>query len=157
MLPANWVLRYEDTIPIVPQPKQRARTVRLKSGKIRTHTPDKTKQYEDAIARWIRGAFTVRAPRLAEKHQPVKLEVLCVFARPQNMCRRADPPGYVFKASRPDASNLLKSIEDGIEKAKKILEDDAQIVDVHIQKVYGDKEQTPEIKLWIYTLGGDEE
>ena len=86
----------------------------------------------------------------------MKLEVLCVFARPQNKCRRVDPGGYIWRVSRPDASNLLKSIEDGIEKAKTVFKDDAQIVDVHIQKVYGDKEQTPEIKLWIYTLKGDE-
>ena len=155
MLSADWVLRYEDTLPIAPQPKQRARTVR-RGGKIITHTPERTKNYEDAIARWVCGAFTIRAPIIAERMKPVKLEVLCVFARPQNKCRRVDPGGYIWRVSRPDASNLLKSIEDGIEKAKTVFKDDAQIVDVHIQKVYGDKEQTPEIKLWIYTLKGDE-
>lgn len=156
MLPANWVLRYEDTIPIVPQPKQRPRTFR-RGSKIITRTPQRTIDFEDAIARWIRDAYTIRQPILTERMEPVKLEVLCVFARPQTKCRRIDPDGYIWRVQRPDASNLLKAIEDGIEKAQTILKDDAQFVDVHIQKVYGDKEQTPEIKIWIYTLGGNEE
>jgi len=156
MLPADWVLRYEETIPIVPQTKQRPRTIRASDGSVKTYTPKKTADFEKAVARWIRGAFTVRAGRIADRPKAVKLEVLCVFARPQSMCRKVDPSGYIFKPSSPDASNLLKSIEDGIEKAQTIFKDDAQIVDAHIQKVYGDKEQTPEIKIWIYTLKGDE-
>lgn len=156
MLEDNWVLRHEDTIPIVPQPKQRPRTVR-RGGKMITRTPQRTIDYEKAIARWIVHSYTVRQRVIAQRLEPVKLEVLCVFARPQRKRRAVDPGAYLWRVGRPDASNLLKAIEDGIEKAKVILEDDAQFVDVRLQKVYGDKEQTPEIKIWIYTLGGDEE
>jgi len=156
MLPAKWVLKFHDTIPIAPQAKQRPRTVKYANGTVQTFTPKKTRIFEKAIARWISGAFTVRQKPITTGPEPVKLEVLCVFARPQSRCRRADPPGYVWRVAKPDASNLLKSIEDGIEKAKYIVRDDAQFVDVHIQKVYGDKEQTPEIKVWIYTLGAEE-
>ena len=156
MLKANWKLRHHDTIPIAPQAKQRPRTVRRRNGKIDTYTPDKTRDFEEAIARWIAGAFTVRSKPIAVNREPVKLEVLCVFARPQSLCRRADPSGYLWRVSKPDASNVLKAIEDGIEKAKYIVENDAQFVDIHIQKVHGDKDQSPEIKVWIYTLGGEE-
>ena len=155
MLRANWVLKFHDTLPIAPQAKERPRTVRSKDGTVRTFTPEKTKRFEDAVASWIASAFTVRAKPLTAKIQPVKLEVLCVFARPQKLCRLADPSGYIWRTAKPDCSNLLKSIEDGIEKAKYIVHNDSQFVDVHIQKVYGDKDQTPEIKVWIYTLEGD--
>ena len=156
MLRANWVLRHHDTIPIAPQAKQRPRTVRSQDGSVRTYTQDKTRRFENAIARCIAGAFTLRQKPMTNGPEPVKLELLCVFARPQKLCRKKDPGGYIWRVSKPDASNLLKSIEDGIEKAKYIVENDAQFVDVHIQKVYGDKDQTPEIKVWIYTLGGEE-
>tara|TARA_Y100001963_G_C6770441_1_gene444590 strand:+ start:146 stop:616 length:471 start_codon:yes stop_codon:yes gene_type:complete len=156
MLRANWVLKFHDTMPFQAQAKQRPRTVRRKSGKIDTYTPDKTRHFEDAVARWIAGAFSLRAKPLSQGSEPVKLEVLCVFPRPQKLCRKKDPDGYLWRTAKPDASNLLKSIEDGIEKAKYIVENDAQFVDVHIQKVYGDKDQAPEIKVWIYTLGGDQ-
>jgi len=156
MLNDNWQLRHHDTIPIAPQAKQRPRTVRRRNGKIDTYTPDKTRDFEGAIARWIAGAFTVRSKPIAAYREPVKLEVLCVFARPQSLCRRKVPDGYLWRVCTPDASNVLKAVEDGIEKAKYIVEDDAQFVDVRIQKVYGYKDQSPEIKVWIYTLGGEE-
>lgn len=152
MLDAKWVLRHEDTIPIEPQPKQRPRTVKSKDGTVRTYTPEKTKTFEKTIARWIAHAFTVRQKPLTTGTEPVRLEVLCVFARPQKLCRKKDPDGYLWRAYKPDASNLLKSIEDGIEKAQCIVQNDAQFVDVRIQKVFGGKEQSPEIKVWIYTL-----
>ena len=156
MLPAKWVLKFHDTIPIAPQAKQRPRTVRSKDGTVRTYTPEKTIIFEKAIARWISGAFTVRQKPITTGPEPVKLEVLCVFARPQSLCRKKDPPGYLWRIAKPDASNLLKSIEDGIEKAKCIVQNDSQFVDVHVQKVFGGKEQSPEIKIWIYTLGAEE-
>ena len=152
MITAKWVLRHEDTIPLQAQPKERARTIRLKNGKIRTHTPEKTKIFEQAVARWIAGAFTLRQKPLTTGTEPVRLDVLCVFARPQRLCRRSDPDGYLWRAYKPDASNLLKSIEDGIEKAQCIVKNDSKFVDVRIQKVFGGKEQSPEIKVWIYTL-----
>ena len=152
MLDAKWVLRHEDTIPIEAQAKQRPRTVKSKDGTVRTYTPEKTKTFEKTIARWIAHAFTVRQKPLTTGTEPVRLDVLCVFARPQRLCRKKDPDGYLWRAYKPDASNLLKSIEDGIEKAQCIVQNDAQFVDVRIQKVFGGKEQSPEIKVWIYTL-----
>jgi len=147
--------RLRFTIPGDPLPKQRARSYnpRTKSGDlifkngkpiIDTKTPDKTKAYEQYVSLIARQAAAQSGLR-----QPVPLRTPitlgCIFYLPipsswsQKKKNRARS-GELEHTSRPDLSNLLKSIEDGAEGV--LWKNDSQI------NVYGTVDGEPPKKLY---------
>ncbi len=116
-------------------PKGRPRFFRRK-GQIRVITPEATLAYERKVARAARQAAQELGGWRVGQRVPLELEVLSLHPRPARRFRRADEGSRAPKATKPDADNLLKSVMDGLQRAK-LFYDDSQVVSVSLRKVYG--------------------
>lgn len=108
-----------------------------KSG--RTYYPKKTKE-------WL--AFVRDLARRVAPPEPWACAVevtITVHRRPpeswDNQPKIDAMAGRIHPTSRPDCDNYSKGICDGLEKAG-IFRDDAQVVDLHVLKVYSDQDFT---------------
>ena len=121
---------------IVPgQPVAKARPRVTSFG--HTYTPKKTKEYEALVAGLAKKQWTFAPMRGA-----LKLQVTCIFKRPKRLMRKADPEGRIWKISRPDLDNVIKSCSDGLEV---VMNDDAQIVWIEASKLYAAKGEEPHV------------
>lgn len=100
------------TVPGRPRGKERPRMGR--NG--RFYTPKTTREYEELVACFARMAYKEKPT----KH-PVRLDLIIRSSK-----------------SRADISNILKSIEDGMNGIVYI--DDRQIKEIHISRTEGDGE-----------------
>ncbi|MEO0597599.1 MAG: RusA family crossover junction endodeoxyribonuclease [Chloroflexota bacterium] len=92
-----------------PQTKQRPRTYRTKTGKVRTVTPKATKQYEQAIAQ----SASLATDKPFAKG--VKLSVSILIWRTD--------------ARRADIDNICKSVMDGMEGV--VYHNDSQVIELY--------------------------
>ena len=108
-----------------------------KSG--RTYYPKKTTEWL-AFVRDLAARVAPPEPWTC----PVEVTIV-VFRRPpeswSNKDRIAAITGEIYPTSRPDCDNYSKGICDGMEKGR-IFRNDAQVVDLHVLKVYSDQEFT---------------
>jgi Holliday junction resolvase RusA-like endonuclease len=126
------------TLNLKPQPKQRPRVT--KTG--RAYTPQATREFESAIK------------IMASEHisEPLKgalsLEVLFVYPR-----LKSEPKGRTerkYKTTRPDLSNLVKSLEDGLEGVA--FSDDAQICRTVSEKIHASIHEEAHIEVTLQEL-----
>lgn len=116
----------------VPVPKGRARYVR-RGNHISTYTPEKTRTYETLIKDAARQAMGVSEPL----ETPVSLYLYIRVPIPASATKKrlqAIADGSEKPTKKPDASNVLKSVEDGMNGV--VYKDDSQIVNIHVSKVY---------------------
>lgn len=115
-------------IPIAPVAKGRPQFT--KNGQ--TYTPKKTRDYEDMV-RFVAQAAKIRAVTGA-----VSMTVQFYMPIPKSWSKakkqRAES-GEIRPATKPDATNLVKAIEDGLNGVA--YTDDSQIVDLTVHKYYG--------------------
>lgn len=98
-------------------------------------TPAKQRAYMDAV-RW-EALRAMRAARAKKLENAVVLEVTATWSWPATIPRRyRDERGADLKATRPDASNIVKLVEDALNGIA--FTDDARISDLHVFKRYGD-------------------
>ena len=134
----------EITIPGEPVPWARARTF----GK-RHFTPDKQRNTMELI-RW-EAARIMAGKRLLEG--PLSVNARFIFVRPKShTLKQRKAPNSHYKASKPDATNLLKLIEDALNKI--VWNDDAQIAAVTVAKQWGVR---PGTFITIETLAGEQQ
>ncbi len=69
---------------------------------------------------------------------PVALQMRVEYIQPKSWPRWRR--GTIWKCSAPDADNLAKLVKDAMSKI--VYADDAQVCDLHVQKVYGLQEKT---------------
>ena len=136
-----WSAHFE--IPIAPKAKGRPR-MRVVNGHAQAYTPKKTRQFESTAA------------ELIAKHSPpsllvgpVHLGVVFVLPRPKRLDGKKHPAGFVKCDKRPDASNLLKSLEDAIQNSGQVWSDDSQVQHLIVEKVYAEKGGKPRIEVRI--------
>lgn len=132
------------SVPIVPVGKGRARF-----GKGRVYTPAKTVAAERAIAIHARAAMRSRAPHPG----PVALTVRAVLPIPADWPKwrkAAAREKRIFPTGKPDASNVLKLVEDALNGIVWI--DDAQVVSEAIHKDYGE----PGIEIEVFAINTEE-
>lgn len=79
---------------------------------------------------------------------PVKLCVTFVIRRPQSLGGKKYPEGRLPAPKRPDLDNLQKGLQDAL---KGFWEDDSQIVELSLKKVYSAKGEEPKIEVEIHT------
>ena len=102
-----------------PQPKQRARVTKWGS-----YTPPETVAYEKLVAlTWGNRPMLQGA---------IAMKVTCVFKIPKS---RKDLTVGQVHTQKPDATNVTKCIEDGLNG--RAYKDDSQIVDSRTVKVWG--------------------
>ena len=115
------------TIPGEPVAKGRPRFVRATG---RAFTPKKTETYEGIVAD--------HAARVMDGHEAfegaLRLTVRAVYLVPKSWTQKRKSAAR-WKTSKPDADNLAKIVKDACNKI--VYRDDAQIVELTVQKKYG--------------------
>jgi len=115
-----------------PVGKQRARYVK-RGNFVQAYTPEKTRNYETLIRESAKQAMGESEPL----ETPVSLYLYIRVPIPASATKKrlqAISDGTEKPIRKPDASNILKSVEDGMNSV--IYKDDSQIVNIHVTKVY---------------------
>lgn len=112
-------------VPGAPVGKERARTYRdRRTGKTRTVTPQRTRDYEALVAAAWRAAG-------GEHHgkAPVRLELDVSAERVRVTVTAAEAPSV--KRPRPDLDNIVKSVADALNGVA--YDDDRQLVEIVVR------------------------
>ena len=115
-----------------PVGKQRARYVK-RGNFVSTYTPEKTRTYETLIKEAAIEAMGSSEPL----ETPVSLYLYIRVPIPKSYSKKKVEGclnGSEKPIRKPDSSNILKSIEDGMNSI--VYRDDSQIVNHHVTKVY---------------------
>jgi Holliday junction resolvase RusA-like endonuclease len=115
-----------------PVGKQRARYAK-RGSYVTAYTPEKTRSYEALIKDAARQAMGSSSPL----ETPVSLYLYIRVPIPASATKKrlqAISSGDEKPTKKPDASNILKSVEDGMNGV--VYKDDSQIVNIHVTKVY---------------------
>ena len=115
-----------------PVGKQRARYAK-RGNFVQTYTPDKTRNYESLIKESAIEAMGSSEPL----ETPVNLYLYIRAPIPKSLPKKrmeACLNGLEKPIKKPDASNVLKSVEDAMNGV--VYKDDSQIVNIHVSKVY---------------------
>jgi Holliday junction resolvase RusA-like endonuclease len=115
-----------------PVPKGRARYAR-RGNFISTYTPEKTRTYEtlikDAAIEAMGSSEPLETPVSLYLYIRVPIPKSCTKKRLEAISNGSEKP-----TKKPDASNILKSVEDGMNGV--VYHDDSQIINIHVSKVY---------------------
>jgi len=115
-----------------PVGKQRARYVK-RGNFVQAYTPEKTRTYEALIKE-----AAIQAMGSNEiLETPVNLYLYIRAPIPKSLPKKrleACLNGLEKPIKKPDASNVLKSVEDAMNGV--VYKDDSQIVNIHVTKVY---------------------
>lgn len=117
------------TVPGIPVGKGRARAAVI-AGRARLYTPAKTQHYEADVAKSAAVAMGGADPFQG----PVRLGLLITFPLPKAKRATRNRPAAHWHTSKPDASNVLKAVEDAMNGI--VYRDDSQIAEVSVSKVY---------------------
>jgi len=120
------------TVDANPVGKQRARYAK-RGNFVQAYTPEKTRNYETLIKEAGIGAMGSSEPL----ETPVTLYLYILMPIPKSYSKKrmeACLNGSEQPIRKPDASNILKSVEDGLNGV--VYKDDSQIVNIHVTKVY---------------------
>lgn len=131
-------------VPGEPTGKSRPRFVRATG---RTYTPAKTAQYENLVKLEYERACTGKR---FDDYAALKMRVKAYYGIPKSASKRKQEQmigGMLRPMKKPDASNVLKAIEDGLNGVA--YRDDAQIVHVEIEKWFS---ETPRVEVEIWTV-----
>jgi Holliday junction resolvase RusA-like endonuclease len=115
-----------------PVGKQRARYVK-RGNFVQAYTPEKTRTYETLIRDAAIEAMGASEPL----ETPVTLYLYIRVPIPKSHSKKkveACLNGLDQPIKKPDASNILKSVEDGMNGI--VYKDDSQIINLHVTKVY---------------------
>ena len=115
-----------------PVGKQRARYVK-RGNYVQAYTPEKTRTYETLIRDAAIEAMGASEPL----ETPVTLYLYIRVPIPKSYSKKkveACLNGLDQPIKKPDASNILKSVEDGMNGI--VYKDDSQIINLHVTKVY---------------------
>ena len=115
-----------------PVGKQRARYAK-RGNFVTAYTPEKTRTYETLIKESAKQAMgssePLETPVTLYLYIRVTIPKSCTKKRLEDIQNGSEKP-----IKKPDASNILKSVEDGMNGV--VYKDDSQIVNIHVAKVY---------------------
>lgn len=117
------------TIPGHPVGKQRARVCRTGHA----YTPAKTVNYEALVKQ----TFAAKYPDFVPMPGPVRMTLSIFIAESKETQRKLRQGIQVYPTIKPDASNVLKIIEDALNGLAYV--DDKQVVWVEVVKGYSPK------------------
>jgi len=129
-------------VPGEPCGKQRARTFYdRRVGRVVSKTPEKTKNYET----FIRELFAVKYAGFLPLADAVRLRINIYRGIPKSESQKRAgkmEATLIRPTTRPDASNVLKAVEDALNGLA--FRDDSQLVEVLVQKYYS---HTPRVEI----------
>ena len=133
----------------VPVGKGRPKFAR-RGNFVTAYTPAKTKTYEQQVADAARVAMGAKL-RTMEPVQ-VNMDIFVPIPKSWSKIKRARAlNGVEYPTTKPDSSNILKSIEDAMNGI--VFEDDKQIINHCITKRYSDN---PRVEVRVYEVSYDE-
>lgn len=121
------------TFKVYGQPQGKARPRFTRAG--RAYTPKKTMLYEEEVRMMAKAAMGSSDPL----ETPVMAYVYITFPVPPSYSKTRKQlclDNIERPAKKPDADNVAKAILDSINDV--VYMDDAQVVDLHVTKRYGD-------------------
>jgi len=105
-------------------------------------TPKRQANHMATIRQYAEAAMGDRPPL----EGPLRLVACFVYVRPASWSKKRKA-ATSWKSSKPDASNILKLLEDSLNGC--VYLDDAQIASITVEKIYGD---TPLLEIAFMTL-----
>ena len=117
---------------------------------VSAYQPAHVKRYQTHIRMAAEAVMRERDPLTG----PLVLAATFVMPVPKSFSKRRHSQALIGAErpiTRPDASNLLKALEDALSGV--VYRDDAQLVEVHVRKVFGDK---PQMQAEVKPLGAGE-
>ena len=123
------------TVDGEPKGKARARTVR-NGDKVHSFTPKSTVEYEQLVKV---SYLSTENRGIWFNNEPLSINIIAYFQPPKRFTksdREKVAKGVIFPVKKPDADNIAKIICDALNGVA--YRDDAQIVDCHITKRYGE-------------------
>ena len=140
-------LTFHCVLAVDPMPMPRPK-VTTRGKHPHAYMPKKAREYVDNCA-VIMGAHWRQPPM----EGPVAVYVTFVHKRPMRLGRRKDPPGRIWKDTRPDLDNLVKAILDSAQQSQAgVLADDGQVVLVEARDMYGAKGERGKIEIEIMPI-----
>lgn len=136
-------------VPGTPVAKGRP-IVSTRGGRPMLRTPDRTVRYESQVALFAAQAMAGRPPVASA----VVVDVVAVFPIAPSWPKkrqRAALAGELRPTGRPDADNVAKALGDGCNGV--VWADDSQIVDLRVQKRFG---EVPGLHVTVSWPGGEE-
>lgn len=109
---------------------------RFDSRSGRAYTPGRSRSYEQTV----RMEFEQQNPDWAPTEEPVKVYIRCAYTVPKSWTKRQRllvwlrDPLAIWKKTKPDLDNIIKSILDGLNGVA--WKDDSQICVISAQKFY---------------------
>ena len=133
----------------VPLKAPQFRNIKTRDGRQFTsaYQPSHVKKYQTHIRMQAEAAMHDRDPMTG----PLVLAATFVMPMPKSFSKRRVGQALIGAErpiTRPDCSNLLKALEDAMTGI--VYRDDAQLVEVHVRKVFGSK---PQMQAEIKPLG----
>ncbi len=129
-------------IPGKPQPKQRARSgINAATGRKVHYTPEATKNFEEAVRLVAYNARITSPGASVFFHGPVALSLSIDMKIPGSWPKwkqDAAFDGFIAPTVDPDASNVVKAVEDGLNGV--VWRDDNQVVKLEVSMQYSDCE-----------------
>ena len=131
------------TIPGSPKGKQRPRFRRM-GNFVSAYSPKETVLYENLV----RSCFIEAYPdSFFEKDKPLSMTVIAYLDIPKSVSkikRKQMLDGIIRPTKKPDSSNILKAIEDGLNAVA--YHDDTQLVSHHVYRFYS---ENPRVEVYI--------
>ena len=140
------------TIPLEPRGEGRPRAV--KRGNRAGIAPP------TASDEWRKAAVASLRESLPDGWEPLDGPLACVVVavhtRPGNLCRKADPDGWIPRPRKPDADNIAKAVLDACSDAG-VWVDDARIWSLSVLDVDGEKRAPGRVYVAACRYGRDAE
>lgn len=134
-----------------PVAKGRPRFAR-KGKYVQSYTPDKTANYETLVR--LEYERQCDGFRFAE-NVPLAMHIKAYLPIPKSASQKKQKQmaeGLLKPLKRPDSTNICKSVEDSLNKIA--YPDDAQIVETHIYRLFG---EPPRIEVSIWEIRNEKE
>ena len=118
----------------------------------RAYTPKRTRDWEQLAAKLLyQSSLGFQA---SPDDGPIGVELTFIHKRPKRLCRKSDPDGRLWrpiKGRGGDIDNQIKSILDACQ-AGRIIEDDAQVVELWARDLWGAKDEDGCIHILMYAI-----
>lgn len=112
-----------------------------------SYTPDKTVAYEELARQRFRQQWPSEELPFPNK-TPVGVTITACFGIPKSASKKARAAmlgGQTYPTKKPDMDNVVKIVLDALNGFA--WHDDAQVIDLHISKIYTDRE--PFVRVWL--------
>lgn len=143
------------TIPGEPVAQGRGRAFYRPGLGVRVFDPAKSRAWKGVAQVHYQEALKAASLAAPAFVGPVEVHVLAVFTCPRSQYRKRDPVPRRPKATKPDASNILKAVEDAANGL--LFVDDSQIARVTVERYVGAQEEAPFVRVTVRALEPEQE